>query len=97
MLIGLLIFGSIMIIACLSLQKNIDVLQYSLMPIMGSLALSRAATILIIDMPALSTKRWILDSIEKNNVISFEYDHNSNSTSEGDQEKANQRMHEESN
>ena len=38
MLIGLLIFGSIMILACLSLQKTIDVLQYSLMPILGSLS-----------------------------------------------------------
>lgn len=74
MLIGLLIFGSIMILACLSLQKTIDVLQYSLMPILGSLSLSRAASILIIDMPTIRAKRWILGSMEKHNVITFEYD-----------------------
>lgn len=81
MLIGLLIFGSIMILACLSLQKTIDVLQYSLMPILGSLSLSRAASILIIDMPTIRAKRWILGSMEKHNVITFEYDQDNNSTS----------------
>lgn len=56
-LIGLLIFGSIMLLLCLSLEKIIDILQYSLMPIMGSLALSRAASILVLEIPSLRTQK----------------------------------------
>ena len=74
MLFGTLVFGSIMLVLCLSLGKNIDVLQYSLMPIMGSLALSKAASILVLDMPIIRAKRWILNGIEQKNFISFEYD-----------------------
>lgn len=77
-LIGLLIFGSIMLVLCLSLQKNIYELQYSLMPIMGSLALSKATGILVIDIPVIHAQRWILNEMNKYNVIKFEYgsDHN---------------------
>jgi hypothetical protein len=77
-LIGLLIFGSIMLVLCLSLQKNIYELQYSLMPIMGSLALSKATGILVIDIPVIHAQRWILNDMNKYNVIKFEYgsDHN---------------------
>lgn len=78
MLIGLLIFGSIMLILCLSLQKNIFELQYSLMPIMGSLALSKATGILVIDMPVIQAQKWILNAMNKNNVIQFEYESDSN-------------------
>ena len=77
-LIGLLIFGSIMLVLCLSLQKNIYELQYSLMPIMGSLALSKATGILVIDIPVIHAQKWILNEMNKYNVIKFEYgsDHN---------------------
>ena len=74
MLIGTLIFGSVMLLLCLSLEKIIDVLQYSLMPIMGSLALSKSASIIIMDMPLIRAKRWILEGMEKKNVITFEYE-----------------------
>ena len=74
-LIGLLIFGSIMLLLCLSLERSINVLQYSLMPIMGSLALSRAASILVLDVPEFRAQKWLFSEIEKHNVISFEYDH----------------------
>ena len=74
MLIGTLIFGSVMLLLCLSLEKIIDVLQYSLMPIMGSLALSKSASIIIMDVPLIRAKRWILEGMEKKNVITFEYE-----------------------
>ncbi len=73
-LFGLLIFGSIMILICLFLEKRIDVLKYSLLPIMGSLALSRAASILVLDMPAIRAQRWMLNEMEKRKVITFEYE-----------------------
>ena len=61
-----------MIISSLALIDYNDVLRYSLLPIIGSLALSKAAAILVIDMPAFRAQKWILKSMEKNNVISFE-------------------------
>ena len=72
-LIGMLIFGSIMLVLTLSLQKQIVELKYSLMPIMGTLALNNAVTIIIKDMPDISVKKWILNEMEKHNVITFEY------------------------
>ena len=67
-----------MLLLCLTLEKTIDVLQYSLMPIMGSLALSKATGILVIDIPVIHAQRWILNEMNKYNVIKFEYgsDHN---------------------
>lgn len=72
-LIGALIFGSIMLLLCLTLEKTIDVLQYSLMPIMGSLALGKAAGILVEDLPLIKAQSMVFKEIEKNNVIVFEY------------------------
>ena len=72
-LIGMLIFGSIMLVLTLSLQKQIVELKYSLMPIMGTLALNNAVAIIIKDMPDISVKKWILNEMEKHNVITFEY------------------------
>ena len=74
MLIGLLVFGSIFIILSLALEKRIGVLKYTLIPILGSLALSRATGILIVDMPTIKAQRWMLNGLEKNNMITFEYD-----------------------
>ena len=73
MLIGELIFGSIMIILSLTLQKQFEVLQYSLLPIMGSLALSSAARTLIIDLPMNSARKKLLKAMELKSVITFEY------------------------
>ena len=72
-LLGALIFGSIMLLMCIYLEKTIDVLQYSLMPIMGSLALGKAAGILVEDLPMIKARKWIFEEIEHNNVITFEY------------------------
>ena len=74
MLIGLLVFGSIMLIMSLNLQNHFEVLKYSLLPILGSLSLSRATGILVIDIPTIRAKKWILHGMEKNNMITFEYD-----------------------
>lgn len=73
MLAGLLVIGSILFVLSLALQKQFEVLKYSLLPILGSLALSKAAGILIIDMPTVRSQRWMLDEMERNNVITFEY------------------------
>ena len=75
MFIGLLCFGTALLLLTLFFEKMVDVLQYSLMPIMSSLALGRAVRILIIEMPIIRAKRRIIDELEKNNVIIFKYDH----------------------
>ena len=74
MLIGLLAFGSIFLMVSLALQQRFEVLKYSLLPIMGSLALSKATGILLIDMPTIRAQRWMLNELEKKNMITFEYD-----------------------
>ena len=69
----LLVFGSILIVLSIVYDEQIVELKYSLMPIMGSLALSKAANILILQMPAIVGRRWILNEFEKESVITFEY------------------------
>ena len=73
MLFGLLAFGSIFIVLSLTLMERFEVLKYSLLPVMGSLALSRATAILVIDIPTIRTQKLMLNAIEKNSRITFEY------------------------
>ena len=54
LMIGMLIFGSLLVVFNIKLQQKFEVARYSLVPIMGSLSLSRATGILIIDLPILS-------------------------------------------
>ena len=68
----MLAFGSGMILLTLFLQKSITELEYSLMPIMGSLSLGRAAGILILDIPAIRARRYIIGQMEKKSTITFE-------------------------
>ena len=74
MFIGLLVVGSIFLVVSLALQQRFEVLKYSLLPIMGSLALSKATGILLIDMPTIKAQRWMLNKLGKKNLITFEYD-----------------------
>ena len=71
---GLLVFGSIMILLSSVLVSRFTVLQNTLIPIMGSVSLTRAVRTLIIDVPKVRAQKWILKEMEKNNVVSFEYD-----------------------
>ena len=72
MLIGLLLFGSALVLFNISLQQKYEVARYSLVPIMGSLSLSRATGLLIIDLPILSSKIKLLNAIEKGSMVTFE-------------------------
>ena len=71
---GLLVFGSIMILLSSVLVSRFTVLQNTLIPIMGSVSLTRAVRTLIIDVPKVRAQKWIFKEMEKNNVVSFEYD-----------------------
>ena len=72
-LIGSLIFGSIMIIISIALQQRYEVLKYSLIPIMGSLALSNAAKILAVELPTNTARKRLFREMETNSKIIFEY------------------------
>ena len=72
-MVALLIVGSILIILSLTLEKHVEVLKYSLIPILGSLALSKAAGIMVIKIPANTKNRKLINEMEENSVITFEY------------------------
>ena len=73
LMIAMLIFGSLLVVCNIKLQQKFEVARYSLVPIMGSLSLSRATGILIIDLPILSSKIKALNRMEKGSVVTFEY------------------------
>lgn len=72
LLIGLLLFGSALVVFGIKLQDKYEVARYSLVPIMGSLSLSRATGILVIDLPLLSSKIKLLKRVENGSMITFE-------------------------
>ena len=57
-LIGGLVFGSLLLILSIVMEQRVEVLKYSLLPIMGSLALSKAASVLVVDVPTIRVERW---------------------------------------
>ena len=73
LMIGMLIFGSVLMVLSIKLQQKYEVARYSLVPIMGSLSLSRATGILIIDLPIISSKIKTLNRMEKGSMVTFEY------------------------
>ena len=73
MLIGSLVIGSVLIVLSIVLEQRFEVVTYSLLPIMASLALGNAAGILLVDMPTVRAEKWMLNEMEKNSRIIFEY------------------------
>ena len=72
--VGMLVFGSIMIVCSLNLVKLNETIQYTILPILGSFALGRAVRILIMEMPILKAQEKMIDELEKNDIIVFKYD-----------------------
>ena len=72
-LFGTLILGSVLIVLSIILEKRFEAFSYSIIPVMGSLALGRAAGILVIDLPISGARKGVIKRIEENNVITFEY------------------------
>jgi len=78
MLVGMLVFGSIMIILSVMMQKRFEEVQYSLMPIMGSLALGKVVEILIVNIPIYTARKKIINDMQKGTPqkgtpVTFEY------------------------
>jgi len=72
LLVGLLVMASLFIIISMILRKNNDVFSYTIIPVLGSVALGRAAGLCIIDLPTNKVKLELIKDIEKNNSIVFE-------------------------
>lgn len=72
-LIGSLIFGSVLFLLSMYLQPYHEELKYSLLPIMGSISLSKGAGILIMELPIMKANKVMLSELEQHNVITFKY------------------------
>ena len=71
LLIGLFVIASIFIIANLAMVKTFNVLSYTIIPVMGTVALWKAADICITELPIINVKRKLLREMENNNNIVF--------------------------
>ena len=78
LLIGLLIFATVLIILGVALEKKYELVKYSLVPVMDSLALSRAGEIIVLDLPINAAKQRLMEEMEKESIISFEYGYDKN-------------------
>ena len=69
---GMLVIASIFIILSLYMSKRFDVLSYTIIPVLGSVALGRAAGIIIVDLPTNKAKQVLLDELGVKSTIVFE-------------------------
>ena len=77
-MVGLLIVGSILIILSLTLEKQVEVLKYSLLPILASLSLSSAASIMVFQLPGNAKNKKMLNEMEENSMVRFAYGYGQN-------------------
>ncbi len=68
-----LILGSVLIIVSLALEKHFTLMKYSLIPILASFALGKAAGILIKELPENGITKAVINTMEHNSMITFEY------------------------
>ncbi len=71
-LVSLLVFASLFIILSMYLSKYDNVFSYTIIPVLGSVALGRAAGMFISEMPVSKGKKYYLDMVEKNSTVIFE-------------------------
>ena len=71
MLVGFLVIASIFIILSLFLQKHISVLTYTILPVLGSVSLGRAAGICLTEIPMHNARNKLLDMLEKESIVEF--------------------------
>jgi hypothetical protein len=73
MLIGMLLVASLFITVSLSLVEHVNVFSYTIIPVLGSVALGKAAGICITEIPINNAKLKLINELEKNNTIIFKY------------------------
>ena len=65
LLVGMLVIASVFII--------LSLFSYTIVPVLGSVALGRAAGIFLSDLPINTAKQRLIDEWEKKSIIVFEY------------------------
>ena len=85
MLVERLILGSALILLSLPLQKQFEVLKYSLIPVRSSLALSKAASSLILELTTNAKYKKLLKEMEEYSVTTFEYGYSQNASDDAPQ------------
>lgn len=83
MLIGMLVIASLFIILSLQLEKQVAALSYTIIPVLGSVALGRAAGICLTDLPINRARKQMLHDMEQNSPIIFELQDAEQYTSQG--------------
>ena len=71
-LLALLVFASLFIILSMYLSKYDNVFSYTIIPVLGSVALGRAAGMFITELPVSKGKKYYMDMVEKNSTVVFE-------------------------
>lgn len=71
-LIAMLIFASVFIILSMYLEKYSNVFSSTIIPVLGSVALGRAAGMCVMDMPVNSAKKRLIKEVEENSTVLFE-------------------------
>ena len=73
LLVVYLVLGSLLIILRVMLEPFSKDLQYTILPILASFSLGRAAAIMIVDLPRNSRYKKLINEMEQNCVITFVY------------------------
>ncbi len=73
LLVGMLAVATIFIILSMSLTKQYNVISYTIIPVLGSVALGRAAGICVTEMPIKHASLQLVREMENNSKIFFEY------------------------
>ena len=63
----------VLIIVSLALEKHFTLMKYSLIPILASFALGKAAGILVKDLPENGITKAVINTMEHNSMLTFEY------------------------
>ncbi|MBR2836149.1 MAG: hypothetical protein IKE43_10660 [Coriobacteriales bacterium] len=72
MLIGMLILASLFIILGIILVQQSQTFSYTIIPVLGSIALGKAAGICVVDLPINKAKLKMLEKLDKNSPVVFE-------------------------
>ncbi|MBR2675967.1 MAG: hypothetical protein IKE28_03525 [Solobacterium sp.] len=71
-LISMLVAASLFIVLSIYLSKYSNVFSSTIIPVLGSVALGRAAGIFVMDMPVNKAKKYFLKELEENSTVVFE-------------------------
>ena len=71
-LIAMLIFASVFIILSMYLERYNNVFSNTIIPVLGSVALGRAAGIFVMDMPVSVARKKLIKEVEENSTVVFE-------------------------